>query len=307
MVAVDPRFGMRRLVVLLTVTALVGVVTIVGRARLVGALSGAKPADADRQAGKVAPALTDAAVLHLPDGSRVQLWGDSLAAEARQNFVAELAFRTRGKLHVDTHTFGGTATCDWLPNIEAEARAPIAAAVLEFSGNALTKCMTSPEGRPLRGAAYVAAYRQATLTAIRALHAAGARVYLVGAPRAKTTSAHGTGLQLRALYVSLAATLNDVVFVDAGAAVLTPAGAWTETMPCLAGEGIAQGCVAGRIIVRAPDGVHFCPGAGPAVRGVTSDCPRYSSGSVRFGRAMADAVLADVALAGQVQQIGRGG
>jgi hypothetical protein len=61
-------------------------------------------------------------------------------------------------------------------------------------------------------------------------------------------------------------------------------------LPCLPGEGTDAGCFGGRIVVRAPDGAHFCPNVGPAVRGVVGPCPRWSSGAVRFGRAMADAI-----------------
>jgi hypothetical protein len=167
------------------------------------------------------------------------------------------------------------------------AAGPIAAAVLEFSGNALTRCMTDAGGRALRGDAYLRAYRDATLASVRILRASGARVYLAGAPPARRPSAEGAALL--GLYRQLAAQRTGVVFVDAGRAVLDD-GRWTATLPCLVDESAADGCVAGRIVVRAPDGAHFCPGAGPAVRGVTGPCPRWSSGAARFGRAMADAV-----------------
>jgi hypothetical protein len=230
----------------------------------------------------------DRAPIRVVAGEHVVLWGDSLAYEAALPFVARLRAATGNSVVVDPRTYGGTATCDWLPDIEREvASARIAVALLEFSGNALTPCMAGTDGRPLRGAAYLAAYRRATLDAIRVLRAAGARVYLVGAPRGRTPSPEGEALQR--WYRRVAGERRGVVFLDAGAAVLDR-GRWTSTLPCLADENAADGCVSGRIVVRAPDGAHFCPGAGPAVRGVTGPCPRWSSGAVRYGRAMADAV-----------------
>jgi len=75
-------------------------------------------------------------------------------------------------------------------------------------------------------------------------------------------------------------------------------GRWTETLPCLGGEPCTGGRdAAGRLVnvVRAPDGVHFCPGAPAAVRGVTADCSVWASGSWRFGNAMAAPVVAELA------------
>jgi hypothetical protein len=223
------------------------------------------------------------------------LWGDSLSSEAQQPFVDALRARSGGRLAVTARTFGGTATCDWLPEIAATtARERIAFAVLEFSGNALTKCMTAADGTSLAGAAYLATYRNATLQAIAMLRGAGARVYLIGTPPGRTPSPGNEATKLRQLYQEIARRMPGVAYVDAGRAVLGPNGAWTESLPCRSDEGAAQGCTGGRIVVRAPDGTHFCPGAGPAVRGVTSTCPRWSSGAQRFGVAMAAPVATDV-------------
>ena len=60
-------------------------------------------------------------------------------------------------------------------------------------------------------------------------------------------------------------------------------------MPCLPSEADLSGCVNGLIQVRAADNRHFCPVVDPNVY----LCPVYSSGSVRFGSAIADAAIAD--------------
>jgi hypothetical protein len=270
------RRGWRRFVSGLTIV-------VVGASALIG--FGAGAAALGRRARAHDP---DRTPIRAAAGARVVLWGDSLAYEAALPFVARLRNETHDAFAVDARTFGGTATCDWLPDMRRQAAAgPIAAAVLEFSGNALTRCMTDPGGQPLRGQAYLRAYRDATLEAVRILQAAGARVYLVGAPPSRRPSAEGAALL--GLYRALATQRTGVVFVDAGRVVLDD-GHWTATLPCLVDESAADGCVAGRIVVRAPAGAHFCPGAGPAVGGVTGPCPRWSSGATRFGRAMADAV-----------------
>jgi hypothetical protein len=69
-------------------------------------------------------------------------------------------------------------------------------------------------------------------------------------------------------------------FVDAGEAVLAD-GVYTDTLPCLPDEGSVQGCINGRIRVRAFDGAHFAKsGSG------------YSAGGRRFADAIDEAVAA---------------
>ena len=78
----------------------------------------------------------------------VVLYGDSLAWESREHFAAAFAGRTDVQVH--TRTLGGTAICDWLDVMRADAveLAP-GAVVIEFSGNALTPCMQDAHGEPL--------------------------------------------------------------------------------------------------------------------------------------------------------------
>jgi hypothetical protein len=56
-------------------------------------------------------------------------------------------------------------------------------------------------------------------------------------------------------------------------------------MPCLPNE---PGCANGSVVVRSPDGTHFCP-----VREtdqIAPVCPVWSGGAFRFGAALAEAV-----------------
>ena len=86
--------------------------------------------------------------------------------------------------------------------------------------------------------------------------------------------------------------LPRVRYVDAGQAVLD-GGRFTATLPCLPSEGPAEGCVDGRIPVRALDGLHLCP---VRTSQGSDRCPVYSSGAARFGLAMAQPIRYDLGL-----------
>ncbi len=227
------------------------------------------------------------------DKVSVMLWGDSLAFESQEYFLAR--FEGSERVRANARTFGGTATCDFLADMTAVARSTeLDIAVLEFSGNSFTPCMTDAAGARYQDQGLLTKYEYDTRRAISVLTRSGTRVYLADSPVNRDEVVGGIGARLRALYASIAAEYDNVEYVAAGAAVLTD-GRFVETQPCLSFEGAAHGCVDGRISVRAPDGAHFCPGSGPAMAGVTSVCPRWSSGAYRYADAMAQAVITDLA------------
>lgn len=258
------------------------------------ALVGAPPDDAIARTGR--PARVPAP--RPGDPAVVLLYGDSLAWEAQDHFVA--AFADRPDVRVITRTFGGTAICDWLPAMRDDAAmlAP-RAVVIEFSGNAWTACMADPNGEPLRGDAWLERYRRDISEAVEVFAPTGARVYVVGAPRRRPSGATAIDdhARLHDVYRRVAdADASRAEFVDAGAAVLADR-RWTATLPCLPVEPCEGGVDAvGRPVnvVRAPDGTHFCPVGRDAIDGVTGLCPVWSSGAYRFGVAMARPVLADL-------------
>jgi hypothetical protein len=227
-------------------------------------------------------------------GYRVVLYGDSLAAQSQAFFVAALAHS--GITHVTTRAYGGTAICDWIPDMRADAaQLHPDAVVVEFSGNNLTPCMRGPDGKGLTRPAYYQKYRADAAQVFNIFGPDQTLVFLAGSPinqYAQLTHDLGT-LILNSIYSQLAQIAPNGRYIDAGASVLLD-GHWTKTLPCLPGEP----CTGGRDadgtqvnVVRAPDGAHFCPGAPPAVHGVTATCPVWSSGAWRFAHAMAAPVI----------------
>jgi hypothetical protein len=226
--------------------------------------------------------------------TRVALYGDSLASEAQSSFSDLLA--SAGSFEVRTHTFGGTAICDWFEQMTAEAAEwQPHAVVVEFSGNALTPCMAEIAGAADPTAARTAKYEADAERVLQIFGPAGSFVYFAGAPISRTAAEQGGPAGMNDVYDRITADRDAARYVAAGDAVLDQ-GQYTDTLPCLLPEPCTGGVSLdgrGFNVVRAPDGAHFCPGAPEAVRGVTTTCPVWSSGAYRFGLAMADPLLAD--------------
>jgi hypothetical protein len=195
-----------------------------------------------------------------------------------------MLFAEAGNSTVSNNTFGGTATCDWLSKMAAAAADHPAAAVFVFSGNAFTPCM---DGVTLRSPQYYDLYATDTEQAIGIFRAVGAHVFLVGTPIDQSSVAGWD--RLDDIYRQLAeANPLAVTYVDAGAAVESPSGAFTWALPCLS---IEPSCGAnGTDVVRSPDGIHFCPDGTPSTRGVTGACDEYSPGAFRFALAIVSAM-----------------
>lgn len=221
---------------------------------------------------------SDAATVH----ETVDLFGDSLGYQAEPYLDRLLA--DAGNYTVSNHTFGGTATCDWLTRMAAAAAEHPQAAVLVFSGNAFTPCM---EGVAPGSPQYYDLYTSYTEQAIAIFSAVGAHVFVVGTPIDQSSVAGWDNLD--DIYRQLAqAEPLAVTYVNAGAAVESPSGGFTWQLPCLSNE---PSCGAkGTNIVRSPDGIHFCPDGTTATAGVTGPCDEYSSGAFRFARAIESAV-----------------
>jgi hypothetical protein len=227
---------------------------------------------------------------------RVILYGDSLAFEARDAFA--LSLQSGGDVEVVDRTFGGTAICDRVDRMRQDLHdLQPWAVVLEFVGNNVTPCMRGPAGA-LTGDRLVRKYRDDARTATGLFAGAGVRVYWMGAPTSATPEAEDfarvrRGYEADSGRLTFATPpLPRVRYVDAGRAVLD-GGRFTATLPCLPSEGERDGCVDGRIPVRALDGLHLCP---LRTRQGDDRCPVYSSGATRFGLAMARPIRRDLGL-----------
>jgi hypothetical protein len=79
-----------------------------------------------------------------------------------------------------------------------------------------------------------------------------------------------------------------------GATRISPQGVWSRTQPCLDTEPCTGPVVDGvpSNVVRAPDGIHFCPVGKPSAAGRTQPCSTYASGARRCAVAILEPLLA---------------
>lgn len=209
----------------------------------------------------------------------VAVYGDSLAKEALPYFTSLTS--TGDRATVVDHVAPGAAPCNFMSQMLGDARdGALSAAVLEFSGNAFG-CMSYALG----STAYYDAYRQQVTDAARAFSAAGVHTFLIGYPvtYGDVEQRDRSWGRLNEIYATIASQVPRVTFVNAGPSVEEDQ-QFVWTLPCLASE---PHCGPdGRNIVRATDGVHFCPGTASDA----GTCETWSSGALRYGKAMAAAV-----------------
>ncbi|MEX5709027.1 hypothetical protein AB1484_12130 [Parafrankia sp. FMc6] len=246
---------------------------------------------------------------------RIVLWGDSLAWEARNSFSQEM--RQAGA-NVITRTFGGTAPCDWLGDITAQLRLwRPTGAVLAFSGNTVSACMRGRDVLTAYRADVAAAVDALTAAGVDvhlvdaparpdqpvnadgmtplaglwrelAAHRDGG-VAVVPAALAVTAGGHwarylpcARGEPCESRRPGLPAGPAGPPAPGSGAAVATDAtGGRTEAAKVARGATATAG--PGWVMVRGPDGVHFCP----VDTAPMQPCPVRSAGAERYGAAMA--------------------
>jgi hypothetical protein len=215
------------------------------------------------------------------------LFGDSLAQEAEADFV--YIARLSGYA-VEVHAAGGTAPCDWLGDLAELVARPAAerpsVAVIQFTGNNFTACMR-PDGTEPSADVTVADYQRDATTFVTSLLGAGIRPVFALAPAVNHPSLVP---QINALWQTLAGEYPGVGVVDAGAPVEGGGGTFSALLPCESWEHAAQGCWEGEVIVRAPDGTHFCPTEAHTVNGVVGVCNVPSPGAVRYALGLAEAL-----------------
>lgn len=221
---------------------------------------------------------------------QVALFGDSLSWEAERFYNALV--EVTGETALTYDSTGGSAICDWFSTMRDVAADDQPKAVqLQFSGNALTGCMSGYEPG---SADYFQKYRDDTLAAVAIFVPTGAHVYLVGAPITRSQSQSDAPWDtLNNLYREIAAAdPTHVTYVDAGPAVEGPDHTYADTLPCLPVEPCTGPVVNGAPsnVVRAADGAHFCPVANGDENGEIIDCPVYASGAFRYAYTMYSAI-----------------
>jgi hypothetical protein len=215
---------------------------------------------------------------------RVVLWGDSLASEARDTFLAGMS--SAAGVEVSARTATGPASCDLLGELRGAA-ATMDVALVELGADAPSACLRDPiSGAPLPGTLVLDRFRREMQDALEALRGAGVDVVLLGAPDGRDALTGGLRHDVQLVLRDLAERNAGVRYADAGS-VVHEHGRYTDTLPCLPFEDAARGCTDGRIPVRNPDGLHFCPQGGAS----GGACPAWSSGALRYGLAVTAAAL----------------
>ncbi|MCU1486199.1 MAG: hypothetical protein JWN67_2945 [Actinomycetia bacterium] len=213
----------------------------------------------------------------------VTVFGDSLVDEAA-DFLRYFGSLEGAEVRVRSQ--GGTALCDWRAEAERAVADPqVDAVALAFTGNNLTPCAAGLVGPPL-GDRYADDAR-----AVMASARGAVPVLWVTGPASWYDNPNGDLVAAR--ITATATEWPDARAVD-GAAAISPGGVWSRTQPCLAGEPCTGPVVDGvrTNLVRAPDGIHFCPTGKPSVGGRTRPCGTYSSGARRYAVAILGPLLA---------------
>ncbi len=213
------------------------------------------------------------------------VFGDSLMTQSANYFD----YFTGGVTQNNDDVFPGTAPCDMLAQAQTDATATVqpSVVVLEFSGNALTPCIS---GEGYETPAYFNQYFNDTSTIVNEFVNDGAHVFLVGnAPTLSQVNSNDANWNtLNWMYENIAADLpGRVTFVNAGASVMSASGQFMWTQACNMFDG--SNCVNGSVVVRAPDGQHFCPDP-PTSWADWRTCPSYAAGALRYGITIASAV-----------------
>ncbi len=211
----------------------------------------------------------------------LRLYGDSLVTQADPDFH----FQTENAHYVvNDLNFIGAALCDALLDMYDQTRPIPDDVVLAFSGNT-RPCL--PAGAANDPTIFVDGYRQAAQQAIAAFAAEGAMVvFALPPPRLDNPATAYLPDTYRDLAAQWPAQARSY---DAGALVAGPHREWVATLPCLPFESGSMGCVGGQIAVRAPDKLHFCPGALNDPNNIWSGCAVWSSGSWRYASGLLNA------------------
>ncbi len=240
-----------------------------------------------------------------PPPLRVEVWGDSVAAQASDYIGFYLGLS--GKVTTRIHTFPGSAMCDWFPDMRSESNLSNPAGfhpqavIIQFSGDAFTPCMKASNGVAYSGQGLINKYAADSAYVASLFTRAHVPVYFVSTPISRAQAAHGDvgNTPLGVMFSKLPSRFPAgglVRFID-GAAAVEWHGHYTNTLPCAPWETCTGHWPDGTrtVVVREADGAHFCPVKEvpiPGGNGFTR-CPVYMGGAARYAMAIAGPVLRD--------------
>jgi hypothetical protein len=213
------------------------------------------------------------------------IYGDSLVWESTPDINLGTGW-TRAM-----HAIFGRAPCDWLNALPADlATYHPTVVTIATAGNTQGdgSCETATAGSP----EYFADYQTGLEALVSQITATSAQLVFVEDPPFADPTRNSDVVQINAMEVALSQKYAHVTVAKGiRKQMSTTAGAYKDHAKCLLVETAAEGCVAGLIPIRTLPGfvgagLHLCPdGAGPALPA----CDEYSSGEVRFGKAIVTA------------------
>lgn len=231
-----------------------------------------------------------------PNPKTALVYGDSLMFESRFQIASFLGAKPGWTLW--THTWPGSAPCEWLEWIDNDLAAYRPSVfVIETAANRTAPCLGDSNGGvvpPPNSAAYYDKYRADLATFFEKVTNAGAKVVFVKAPPF-TDSVRNTGAkQIGVIATELAAGYPGVSISAAARNAVSASGKYVSHKNCLANETAEMGCSAGKIAVRTLSGqqagLHLCPD------GLADTYPfacrsDYASGEVRWGKSVATVIV----------------
>lgn len=217
------------------------------------------------------------------------LYGDSLVWESTAPTLAAFG----PKWSVVNTSYPGTAPCDWLKRVNADLVTYHPAVVtLATAGNSSSGCMEDPSTGvdwPYGSNGFFARYRSDLDAIFSAVSASGAQMVFIDDPPFQPAITDQDEVQIISIATQLAGRYHGVTISHSARVALSKNGAYTAYKHCKSSETAAMGCSNGKIVIRtitgAFAGIHFCPDGFTYPTG----CTEYSSGELRFGKAIAAA------------------
>jgi peptidoglycan/LPS O-acetylase OafA/YrhL len=241
----------------------------------------------------LAPSLRDAKQASAAAQTKlVFAYGDAVLGESREALFDALPTSTGVRLTTSAQPFA--AVCDmtaWLKR-DLAVRHP-ALIVLETTGGDSTPCMRDASGKQIArdSPSFYAKFEADVTKFFSTARAAGAPILVTASPPQVFKRSIDQQSRLSSILVKIAQRFPGTIYTNL-ARDAVGGSKWTATLPCLASERTRADCHAGRIAVRGPDRVHFCPTSYASLSAFASGCKVYASGAVRYGRAIAEAILA---------------